>query len=116
MNSFKLNDNFFTRVEIISVRFSPKDFDIFTDEDYNDVEETRRKIRCLRLGEIANNDWGSCFPYNGKHIYEYDLWMHMLERSLSEDKKVVNKSYRTFLVPADWLSMRAFINDVSPKW
>ena len=66
-----------------------------------------------KVREIADNDWGSPVSYNGKHIYEYDLWMHMLERSLSEDKKVVNKSYKDVSCSTDWLSMRAFINDVS---
>ena len=66
-----------------------------------------------KVREIANNDWGSPVSYNGKHIYEYDLWMHVLERSLSVDKKVANKAYKDVSCSTEWLSMRAFINDVS---
>lgn len=39
MNSFKLNDNFFTRGRNYKREFTPRDFDIFTAKDYNDVLE-----------------------------------------------------------------------------
>ena len=39
MNSFKLNDNFFTRGRNYKREFSPKDFDIFTNKEYDDVFE-----------------------------------------------------------------------------
>lgn len=39
MNSFKLNDNFYTRGRNYKREFTPKDFDIFTNEEYDDVYE-----------------------------------------------------------------------------
>lgn len=39
MNSFKLNDNFYTRGRNYKREFTPKDFDIFTKKEYYDVIE-----------------------------------------------------------------------------
>ncbi len=39
MNSFKLNDNFFTRGRNYKREFTPRDFDIFTSKEYNEVLE-----------------------------------------------------------------------------
>lgn len=39
MNSFKLNDNFYTRGRNYKREFSPKDFDIFTDKEFEEVLE-----------------------------------------------------------------------------
>ncbi len=39
MNSFKLNDNFYTRGRNYKREFTPKDFDIFTHKEYNEVFE-----------------------------------------------------------------------------
>lgn len=39
MNSFKLNDNFYTRGRNYKREFSPKDFDIFSNGEYNEVFE-----------------------------------------------------------------------------
>ena len=37
MNSFKFNDNFFTRGRNYKKEFTAKDFDIFTDGSYKEV-------------------------------------------------------------------------------
>lgn len=39
MNSFRLNDNFYTRGRNYKREFTPKDFDIFTKNEYNDIIE-----------------------------------------------------------------------------
>ena len=39
MNSFKLNDNFYNRGRNYKREFTPKDFDIFTHKEYNEVFE-----------------------------------------------------------------------------
>lgn len=39
MNSFKLNDNFYTRGRNYKREFTPKDFDIFSKKEYNEVIE-----------------------------------------------------------------------------
>ena len=39
MNSFKLNDNFFTRGRNYKREFSPRDFDIFTNKEFTEVLE-----------------------------------------------------------------------------
>ena len=60
MNSFKLNDNFYTRGRNYKREFSPKDFDIFTDKQYEEVLENIKDVIKLLLEEM--NEAGNKLP------------------------------------------------------
>ena len=59
---------------------------------------------------VGINDLNVNVSNKGKHIREYNLWMHMLERCYSNSKP---QSYSNVIVSEEWLYLSKFKDDVS---
>jgi len=68
--------------------------------------------RSLVFG-VGINDWAGKVNVDGKVIWEYKLWVNMLQRCFDEKLKQKCPTYQGVTCSKDWLSMTKFIEDVS---
>jgi len=68
--------------------------------------------RSLVFG-VGVNDWVGNIWVGGKVIWEYQLWMGMLQRCFCEKCKQKYPTYEGVTCSKEWLSMTKFIEDVS---
>lgn len=70
------------------------------------------KKRGLVFG-VGVNDWGGKVVVDGMLIWEYALWQSMLQRCFDDKFKQKYQTYEGVTCSKEWLSMTAFIKDVS---